>query len=385
MNSEALSRVNNALRSRGLDAALFTSPWTITWLTGYAPPIQTGPSPFDGGPALAWYRGGDLTLVASDGEAAAARSTGCEVREYAGYTIDQPLDVVERQTAIVREFLGSLGRDGRGRGAKVAVEMRFLTAPLLGALQESLPGATMEPIDGALEPLRAVKTADEISKMRAALALCDLAQTEVRARLRPGISEIALWGRVKTSLEVEAGGRLPLLTDLVAGTRNGDIGGPPGVYVLREGDPVMADIVPRLDGYWGDICGGHFVGDPSEEMARIWGTVRDTLRRGIDAVRPGVVSRDLDTLMRESIRDSGYEPYPHHSGHGLGTSFHEEPRIVPYNEMVLQPGMIVALEPGIYLPGIGGVRLEDVVLVNQGGCEVLTRHLAESRGGGGAA
>lgn len=383
MNLEALTHVDEALRRRGLDAALLTSPWTITWLTGYAPPVQTGPSPFDGGPALAWYSAGDLTLITSDGEAVAARSAGCEVREYAGYTIDEPLDVVERQSAIVRQLIGGSG--GRGRGARVAVEMRFLTAPLLRALQESIPGATLDPIDGVLEPLRAVKTADEIAKMRAALALCDLAQTEVRDRLRPGISEIALWGEMKASLEVRAGSRLPLLADLVAGTRTGDIGGPPGAYVLREGDPVMADIVPRLDGYWGDICGGHFVGDPSDDMARIWGIVRDTLRRGIDAVRPGVVARDLDALMRDSIRDAGYEPYPHHSGHGLGVSFHEEPRIVPYNVMVLEPGMIVALEPGIYLPGIGGVRLEDVVLLNQGGCEVLTRHLVEPRAGGGVA
>jgi Xaa-Pro aminopeptidase len=231
------------------------------------------------------------------------------------------------------------------------------------------------PVDGVLEPLRAVKTPEELAKMRASLALCDLAQAEVKARVRLGISEIALWGEMKASLEQRAGGRLPLLADLVAGARTGDIGGPPSPYVLQEGDPVMADIVPRLDGYWGDICGGQFVGGPSSEMARIWGIVRDTLRRGTDAVRPGIIARELDALMRNAIRGAGFEAYPHHSGHGLGTSFHEEPRIVPYNDMALEPGMILALEPGIYLPGVVGVRLEDVVLVTGDGCEVLTRHL----------
>jgi Xaa-Pro dipeptidase len=371
MNQEALTRVNNALRSRNLDAALITSPWTITWLTGYAPPIQTGPSPFDGGPALAWYRAGDVTLIVSDGESAAAHGSGSDLRDYVGYTIDLPLDTVERQAAAVRALLSGW----KGSTAKVAVEMRFLTAPLLAAVQETLAGATLVPIDAVLEPLRAVKTPEEIARMRAALALCDLAQDEVRMRLRPGISEITLWGEMKATLEVRAGGRLPLLADLVAGARTGDIGGPPGSYVLQEGDPVMADIVPRLDGYWGDICGGHFVGEPSAQMAKIWGIVRDTLRRGIDAVRPGVITKDLDALMRNAIGDAGYEAYPHHSGHGLGTSYHEEPRIVPYNRMALEPGMIVALEPGIYLAGAGGVRLEDVVLVTQDGCEVLTQHL----------
>jgi Xaa-Pro aminopeptidase len=118
------------------------------------------------------------------------------------------------------------------------------------------------------------------------------------------------------------------------------------------------------------------VGEPAAELRKIRGIVRGTLRRGTDAVRPGVIAKDLDSLMRNAIRDAGYEPYPHHSGHGLGVSFHEEPRIVPYNERTLEPGMIVALEPGIYLPGVGGVRLEDVVLVTADGCEVLTRHLA---------
>ena len=291
MNTTNLERLTEFFGARGITAALLSNPWTVAWLTGYAPPIQTGPSPFDGGPALGWWAGGDLTLIASDAEAGAARATGAEVWEYAGYTIDEPLDVVERQAAVLREVLG--GWDGRG--ADVAVELRFLPAALAGIVHEALPGAALRPVDGQLEPLRAVKTPEEIVKLRAALALCDQSQADVRMLLQPGVSEISLWGELKAGLEVRAGGRLPVLADLVAGVRTGEMGGLPGPYVLQEGDPVIADIVPRLDGYWGDICGTYFVGAPPAEMAKIRGIVHDALRRGIDAVRPGRDCRGTST------------------------------------------------------------------------------------------
>jgi Xaa-Pro dipeptidase len=372
MQQPNLSRLSEHLRHRGASAALLASPWTITWLTGYAPPIQTGPNPFDGGPALGWWTEDGLTLICQDAEAGAARETGANVVEYAGYTIDTPLHVVERQAAALREVIA-----GGPQLRTVAVEQRFLTAPLLLQAQEALPSARWLPIDKDVERLRAVKTGDEIARVRAALAVCDRSQEVVKSLLRPGISEIELWGQTKARLEAEAGGRLPIMADLVGGARTGDIGGLPGDYVLVERDPLMADIVPRVNGYWGDICGIHFVGEPAPEMAKIWAGARDALRRGVDAVKPGVVAKDLDALMRSVIADLGYEIYPHHSGHGIGASWHEEPRIVPYNDMALVPGMIIALEPGIYLPGVGGVRLEDVVLVTSDGCELLTRHLAD--------
>jgi Xaa-Pro aminopeptidase len=371
MHTQNLDRFQALLEEQGLQAALLSNPATLTWLTGYAPPIQTGPSPFEGGPALGWWRDGQITLVLSDAEAGGAAETGALVRDYLSYTIDEPLQGSARQAEALRALL----QPAAGARPRIGVEYAFLPAPMAEVLRQVFPGAAVQALDGAFDLLRAVKTPEEIDKIQAALALCDAAQAFVAAQALPGTSEIELWGQMKAHLEAAAGARLPVLADLVAGPRTAEIGGLPGGYRFRPGDAIIADIVPRLNGYWGDNAGTHFVDEPPAELRKIFQVARDTLRKGIEAVKPGLPAGDLDRALRAEIERSGYRVYPHHSGHGLGASFHEEPRLVPYNRLPLRPGMVVAIEPGIYVPGVGGVRLEDVVLVTEDGCRVLTHHL----------
>jgi Xaa-Pro dipeptidase len=374
MNLPALARLAEYCEEKKLSSVLLSDPATITWITGYAPPIQTGPNPFEGGPALGWWRAGQLTLVLSDSEAGAARTLGIEVREYAGYSIECPPSGFQNQAAGLKDVL----REAGSVVGRVGVEFNFLPASLMASLEDLLSSAALVPLDSCLSPLRAVKTPQEVERIRAALALCDLAQAETRGLVRPDVSEIEVWGQVKSRLELAAGRRIPVLADFIGGLRTAEIGGLPGSYVLRTGDPLIADIVPRLNGYWGDNCGTHFVGEPSADLRKAFQAVRGALSAAVAAVRPGVRACDLDAQMRKTIQDGGYPVYPHHSGHGLGTTYHEEPRIVPYNTQPLQPGMVIALEPGAYIPGLGGVRLEDVLLVTDDGCEVLTRHLAQA-------
>ncbi len=371
MQTENLARFGDYLRSQKATAALLANPFTITWLTGYAPPIQTGPSPFDGGPALAWLRDGDLTLIVSDGEAVAARTTGAAVRDYAGYTVNLPLDSTDRQCAVLQAVLAPKA-NFRGR---VAFEPNYLTAALTATAQGALPDAIWQTLDPAAARLRAIKTAEELAKIRAALRLCDLGQQDLREHLRAGVTELELWASLKSRMEDAAGRRVPVAIDLVGGRRTVEMGGPPSGYRLAEGDAVICDVTPRLDGYWGDNCGTYFVGEPSAELKKIYATVNDVLRRMVAAVRPGQPARALDQMARDAIRAAGYEPFPHHAGHGLGVAYHEEPRLVPYNSMTLETGMVIAVEPGIYVPGLGGVRLEHALLVTPDGAEVLTQHL----------
>jgi Xaa-Pro dipeptidase len=370
MNMENLDRFRATLKEQGILAALLSNPATLTWLSGYAPPIQTGPNPFEGGPALGWWVDDQLTLLLSDGESAAAAALGAQVRDYVAFTIDS-LRGMQHQGAVLHTLLAA----SAPLIGKIGVELNFLPASLATQLHQVFPQAQFHPLDGAFEGLRAVKSAQEIAKIRAALRLCDLAQAYVAAHAQPGISEIELWAGLKGQLEIAAGTRVPVLADLIAGPRTAEVGGLPGTTILQPGDAVIADIVPRLEGYWGDNAATHFVGEPGEELKKIYRIVRQALRKGVEAVHPGLRAGELDRMLREEIENSGYPVYPHHSGHGLGTTYHEEPRLVPGNQIELAQGMVVALEPGIYVPGIGGVRLEDVVLVTDHGCELLTTHL----------
>ncbi len=343
-------RALEVARVAGADGVLAAHPSTVTWLTGYGVDIESGPSPFALSPVAILVPGAAPILVVSEDEAGAAAAHGCEVASYPGPTVG-PLDPVA----------------GAARALSAAADGRTLaTEP--GALPAAL-AAEVASVDAAsaLTRARAVKDPDELEHLRAALELCDVGQREARARAEAGMAEIELWGAVRAAIERAAGERTPLLADLASGERTGATGGPPGTRLLAEGDLVLCDLVPRRAGYWGDSCATFAVGEPSVTARAKHRDAAEALARGIEAVRPGLRAADLDELVRAGL------DYPHHTGHGLGTSWHEEPRIVPDGETVLEAGMVLALEPAVYA-GDEGVRVEQVVLVTEDGCELLSGH-----------
>jgi Xaa-Pro aminopeptidase len=160
----------------------------------------------------------------------------------------------------------------------------------------------------------------------------------------------------------------------VVGYRQNNIGGWPGDLEIRAHDSVIVDLSTVLHGYWSDSCCTYYAGEPTAKQRKMHETAAEALALGISMVRPGVAAHDIDRTLRRFMADAGYPVYPHHTGHGVGLTGHVEPRIVPYNEQTLEPGMVIMLEPGIYYPGETGVRLEDAILVTAQGAEVLTHH-----------
>lgn len=369
------------LRERGISRALFAHHETVAWLTGYAPPLDMGINHFAGGPALVWYEDGHFTLIVQDGLAAHAGAFDDEpdgtLLTYRAYTVETPLEPSRHMASVLRSRV-----ETSGGTASLAVELDSVTARQMDTVLMALPGAGIVPCDGWLKPLRMIKNAEEIALIRATCALTDLGHAAARAAVAPGMREIDVWMELQTAINRAAGHRVPLGNDCTAGTRAANIGAWPGDVALRPGDSIIVDLSTRLGGYWSDSCMTYYAGEPSAERLRTHRFIQSALDFAISLVKPGSVAFEIDAAVRAFIAKGGYPVYPHHTGHSVGTGPHEEPRIAPYSDAVLAPGMVILLEPGVYWPGETGCRIEDALLVTADGCEILTHfdHRAPGQG-----
>ncbi len=363
MHTEQRQRAHTLLKSRGLARALFANPYTVTWLTGFAVPLQLGLGPFAGGPPLVWYDAGQFTLIALD--SFATSGVTLPVISYPSYAVETPIGGPSNLAKIVRDLTGN-------SHTALGVETLHLPVSLLPL------HASVTPVDGWLDPLRMVKTAEELEKLRRAFALGDLAHVAAQEATRVGAREIDVWAAAHSAVQQKAGQRVPFGNDCVVSYRENNIGGWPGDLPLRAGDSLMVDISTRVEGYWSDSCNTYYPGTPTEQQTAMRRTAADALDFAISLIKPGIPANEIDRKVREFIANAGYPVYPHHTGHSVGTSPHEEPRIVPYNPTPLEAGMVIMLEPGTYFPREAAVRLEDAVLVTNDGAEILTKHLPRS-------
>ena len=230
--------------------------------------------------------------------------------------------------------------------------------------------ATLD-ITRPLSDRRATKTATEIAPLTRAAEAAARGQDRARAFVAPGISELAAFAEVRLSMESFAGGRVPIAGDFVSGIARTSVGvGWPGNRMIEPGDPILSDLAPRVDGYWGDSCNSFVLGTPSDEYAALFRRSKEALTAAQTLMTPGKRIDRFDAEMREIIEVDGLTCH-HHMGHGIGTSVHEWPRLIPGETAPLREGMTLMVEPGSYRPGIGGVRLEYMMLVTATGARPL--------------
>jgi Xaa-Pro aminopeptidase len=247
-------------------------------------------------------------------------------------------------------------------------------ASLADAIQRRFPALTLQQHPEIVGLLRMRKSSAELEAVRRSVAVCDAAQATVREMASAGTTEADILAAIRSTVDRLAGQDVALIHEVTSGPRSGRIGFSASDRVLRDGDLLLTDIAPQVDGYWGDSCATQPVGRPTPEGAQMLRVAGEALELGTAMVKPGALTRDVDRAMREHI-GAVFPPYHNSGGHGIGLDYHEPPRLVPGEELVLEEDMVIAMEPGIYLPDVAGVRLEHVVVVTSAGCDVLSRHV----------
>ncbi len=240
------------------------------------------------------------------------------------------------------------------------------------ALQDAA-GATLTPCRGLVENLRAIKSAEEIELIKKAVEITSEAFESTLPLVKPGMPERDL--ALEIEFRMKQAGAEDLAFDLIvaSGPRSSLPHGRATERRLRAGEFVVFDIGARYRGYHSDMTRTVFTGRPDEAARRLYQTVLEAQQRGIESVAPGAEARAVDAAARGVIAAAGHgERFGHGTGHGVGLEVHEAPRIGARSREVLAPGMVLTIEPGIYIPGGGGVRIEDIVVVTESGHSVLT-------------
>jgi Xaa-Pro dipeptidase len=368
-----LKRVREAMEHEELDVLLVTSPPDITWISGFRF------NPWERFTVLVVPREGRLRFLLPGFEEDAVASAVPDETELFLYSDDSG------DEEAVRACLAGLNG-----GARLAV--RKDTVSLADFERIAALTGTSSPADCGplLARLRAVKDEEEIEQIRAASEIADRAAASLIAdSLRPGVAEAELGGELSRIMRLEGADGSAFEPNVTAGWRSALPHGPdhsrqrgvhPGQDAVQAGELLILDFSVVCGGYCADLSRTHVLGEGEDRQREVFDIVMHAQQEAIDACVPGKTAADVDRAARQVIEEAGYgEQFPHKTGHGLGLELHEDPSVSVANEQPLEPGMVFAVEPAIYLEGYGGARVEDVVLVTDSDPEVLTDMRAQER------
>lgn len=261
---------------------------------------------------------------------------------------------------------------------KLGFESPSLTYAQYRQLQQALPSQELLPLEKVVEELRAVKDEGEIREIRGAIALVAEALRSIRPLLRPGIAEREVALEFESHLKRMGAEKIPFDVIVASGARSGMPHGVASSKIIQSGNLVIFDCGATFQGYNSDLTRTWIIEKSDSRQEEIYQIVLEAQKKAIESIKPGIHTHEVDAAARTVIQEAGYgEFFGHGTGHGVGLALHEEPSLSRDEGPVIREGMVVTVEPGIYLPDWGGVRIEDMILVTSEGHEVLTEHIPQ--------
>lgn len=345
-----IEKLKKYIEKSNFEAALIVSPENRFYFTGFES---------SDGYLIATK---DEAVFITDGryiEAAEKQAKGCKVV------------LQERKATQIRDILGSFG------AKSVAVEADRMTLSEYTMFASALEGVEMladGSLDAAINEIRSVKQASEVEKIKTAQRISEEALEHIFSFIKPGKTEKEVALELEYYMLSHGAQGISFETIAVSGKKSSMPHGVPDDKIIENGDFVTMDFGALYEGYHSDMTRTVAVGYASDEMKEIYDTVLKAQLNSINSIRAGLPCKDADTAARSVIENAGYGKYFSHStGHGVGVEIHEYPNLSQLSDKALKAGNIVTVEPGIYIPEKFGVRIEDMVLVSENGCENLTK------------
>lgn len=272
---------------------------------------------------------------------------------------------------------------------EIATQVKAMGIKLLGFEKDSVSYGTYElyknviqadlvPVSGLIEKIRLIKTAQEINIIKVACEIADHAFTHILDYIKPGKTELDVSNELEFFMRQQGATQSSFDTIVASGLRSALPHGVATNKVIEKGDFVTLDFGALYNGYISDITRTVAVGEPSEKLVEMYNTVLASQLLALEKVGPGLTGIQADAIARDYLTEKGYgEAFGHSLGHGIGLEVHEGPGLSKRSNTVLEPGMAVTIEPGVYVPGVGGVRIEDDILITESGNELLTHSTKE--------
>lgn len=341
-----LSKLRESLKNNGIDALLVTNPYNRRYITG-----------FTGSAGVAVISADDAVFITD------FRYTEQATKQVQGFRI------VKHEKTLIEE---------------VAVQVKEMNVNTLGFEKDNLTfgmyetyndkvDAEFKPVSGIIEELRMVKTAEELEILKQAAKIADDAFAHICTFIKPGVTELEVSNELEMFMRKQGATSSSFDTIVASGERGALPHGVATDKVIESGDMVTLDFGAIYNGYISDITRTVAVGEPSEKMKEIYEVTRVAQQMALEQIKPGMTGIEADAVARDYIKSKGYgDAFGHSTGHGIGLEVHEGPGLSFRSETVLVPNMTVTVEPGIYLPNIGGVRIEDDIIITEEGNVRLT-------------